>query len=233
MVRKTVKLIIIPVIEPETIQPFKQILDFKRPNELSKVLVRSDQELGGFSTAHLDIVENKVAHFHGNLNLDPPPNRPDVMFSGYAMFRTKDQENDLFGRPKFWDWEPYHHVELRVKGDTRKYFVNIQADTGLLTDIYQHRLFLNNPGNWETVVIPIDDFILTNWGNIQEQSAIERERIKTIGIGLLDKQFGPFNLYIDYIKVLTRDGVSTRVKSEIAAKEREESDAPDFGNARI
>ncbi len=192
-------------------------------------MLRSDQELGGFSTANFD-VENGVGHFHGYLNLDPPPNRPDIMYSGYAMFRTKDHPKTYLGNENFWDWSPYHHVEMRVKGDNRKYFVNIQADSSIITDIYQHRLFLNNPGNWETVVIPIDDFVLTNWGNIQEQTGIERDRVKTIGIGLLDKQFGPFNLYIDYIKVLTAAGVKQRVKKNVNGADQEEDM---FGGARV
>lgn len=151
------------------------------------------------------------------------------MYSGYAMFRTKDQPKTFFKNERFWDWSPYHHVELRVKGDNRKYFVNLQTNSSVITDIYQHRLFLNNPGNWETVVIPIDDFVLTNWGNIQEQGTIERESVKTIGIGLLDQQFGPFNLYIDYIKVLTAQGVKERVTKK---KDPEFEDDP-FGNARV
>jgi len=196
-------------------------------------MTRSDQELGGFSTVNFD-VKDGVGYFHGYLNLDPPPNRPDIVFSGYAMFRTRDQtKKGILGiKSSFWNWSPYHHLELRVKGDFRKYFINIQTDSPLVTDIYQHRLFLNTPGEWETVVIPIDDFVLTNWGNIQEQGEMEKERVKTIGIGLLDKQFGPFGLYIDYIKVLTANDVKTRVKDELL-KNKKKDDDDFFGNARV
>lgn len=199
------------------------IVDFKRPNELANILVRSDQELGGFSTAALDIVDDKDgnpshAHFHGVLNLDLPKNRPDIVQSGYAMFRTRDQPagnalqrlfdgNAQYGSGTYWDWETCTHLMLKVKGDRRKYFINIQAESALPTDIYQHRLFLKSPGQWETVLVPLKDFILTNWGVIQEQRTMNLNQVKTVGIGLIDKQYGPFSLQIESMEAVDSDKV--------------------------
>lgn len=230
-------------------------IDFTRPNELKNILVRSDQELGGFSTATLDLIErtppdadvtaagpageksvstqavpptdknepSTYARFHGVLNLDLPKNRPDVVQSGYAMFRTRDQEpeptlfptlrslfdgNSQYGPSgKYWDWSSCSHLLLKVKGDRRKYFINIQAESALPTDIYQHRLFLKTPGKWEKVYVPLKDFILTNWGVIQEQRKIDLERVKTIGIGLIDKQYGPFDLSIASIEAVDQEAL--------------------------
>lgn len=76
-------------------------------------------------------------------------------------------------------------------------------DSVVDTDIYQHRLFLQKPGEWETVMIPFDDFILTNYGKVQEeQLRMDRQKLSTIGISLLDRQPGPFRMEIDWIKVL-------------------------------
>lgn len=180
------------------------VLDFKnKPQQsLDNILIRSDQEIGGYSTAAFDITNN-TGHFHGNLNLDLPKNNPEITRSGYAMFRTKDQKESWLSGSNYWDWSNYQSLALRVKGDNRKYLVNIQANTPLVTDLFQHRLFLDKPGEWETVVIPLNDFVMTNWGVIQDGSEINKSEVKTIGIGLLDKTYGPFNLYIDWIKVLT------------------------------
>lgn len=192
-------------------------------SELPKLIVRSDQDLGGFSTANFD-VEGGVGHFHGNLNLDPPSNRPDLLYSGYAMFRTPDQAKGFMGRPTFWDWDNYHNVVLRVKGDHRKYFVNIQAHTPVYTDLYQHRLFLNTPGEWETVTIPIDDFVLTNRGVIQHQAPLDRNKVKSIGIGLTDGQFGNYSLFIEDIKVARGDEDAQKKRQE---REQERADSSD------
>lgn len=143
------------------------ILDFKAsPQEsFNNILTRSDKELGGFSTVNFDLdPQTQTGVFHGYLNLDLPKDRPDITRSGYAMFRTRDQQESWLSGDSYWDWSQMSSLVLRVKGDRRKYLVNIQANTPLITDLFQHRLFLNNPGEWETVVIPLNDFVMTNWG---------------------------------------------------------------------
>lgn len=209
----------------------QSIIEFgsKTYKPLDQIIVGSDQDIGGFSTAHVDVVEFKdpaeaselndpkiFGRFHGNLNLDLPPTRPDVVQSGYAMFRTKENDPGWFGLKgsEFLNWENYSHLLLKVRGDRRKYFVNVQAESAFLTDLYQHRLFLRNPGSWETVVIPLHDFILTNYGVIQQQAPMDVQHIKTVGIGLIDKQYGQFSLDIDWIRVVGGDVLSDYVQRD-------------------
>lgn len=187
----------------KTIQP---ILDFKNQpqDSLSNIMTRCDQEMGGFSTVNFDYDEqSKTGKFHGYLNLDLPKENTEVTRSGYAMFRTRDQKESWLSGNVYWDWSNFQSLVFRVKGDRRKYLVNIQANTPLVTDLFQHRLFLNHPGEWETVVIPLNDFVMTNWGVIQDGCELNKSEIKTIGVGLLDKQYGPYNLNIDWVKVMT------------------------------
>ena len=181
-------------------------------------MTRSDQELGGYSTVNFDIdPKEHCGHFYGNLSLDLPKDNPQVTRSGYAMFRTKDQNQSWLFGDSFWDWTNYSSLVLRVKGDRRKYLVNIQANTPLVTDLFQHRLFLNHPGQWETVVIPLNDFVMTNWGVIQDGSELNKGEVKSVGIGLLDKHYGPYSLKIDWIKVMTGAEVA-----KVATKSRME-----------
>ena len=58
----------------------------------------------------------------------------------------------MWGTP-CWDTSLFRYLALRVRGDNRKYFVNIQTDTYFQTDLFQHRLFLRTPGQWETVMV--------------------------------------------------------------------------------
>lgn len=58
----------------------------------------------------------------------------------------------MFGTP-CWDTSLFRYLALHVKGDKRKYFVNIQTDGVVKTDLFQHRLFLRTPGEWETVMV--------------------------------------------------------------------------------
>ncbi|AOW25853.1 hypothetical protein MG5_00149 [Candida albicans P57072] len=206
--------------QAELTRPVQSVLNFKREPEksLDQVLTRSDQELGGYSTVNFDIdPKEHCGHFYGNLSLDLPKDNPQVTRSGYAMFRTKDQNQSWLFGDSFWDWTNYSSLVLRVKGDRRKYLVNIQANTPLVTDLFQHRLFLNHPGQWETVVIPLNDFVMTNWGVIQDGSELNKGEVKSVGIGLLDKHYGPYSLKIDWIKVMTGAEVA-----KVATKSRME-----------
>lgn len=197
------------------------VLDFKKSPEelLANIMTRSDQEMGGFSTVNFDIDPvTHAGHFHGYLSLDLPKDNPEVTRLGYAMFRTKDQKELWLLGNVYWDWSNFQSLVLRVKGDRRRYLVNIQANTPLVTDLFQHRLFLNHPGEWETVVIPLNDFVMTNWGVIQDGSEINKAEVKTVGIGLLDKQYGPYSLKVDWIKVMT--GAEVEKETQRSRSER-------------
>lgn len=186
-------------------KPVHTVMDFgkyAKGQEGLEIMTRSDKEMGGYSTVNFDIKDG-IGHFHGVLNLDLPKDRPDVTRSGYAMFRTVDQKDLWLLGNSYWDWSNMLLLVLRVNGDRRKYLVNIQANTPLVTDLFQHRLFLQHPGEWETVVIPLNDFVMTNYGVIQDGSELNKAEVKTLGVGLLDKQYGPYSLKIDWIKVMT------------------------------
>lgn len=172
----------------------------------------TDRPTGGFSEAYIDQKEadlnnNVPAHirFHGNISTKLPHDRPEVMKTGYAAFRNKDRGRTLFGE-LFWNMEPYSYLALRVKSDGRKYFVNIQTDSIVESDIHQHRLTTrnhqgavapNSPAQWETVLIRLHDFVRTNQGFITEpQSEMLRQKVKSFGIGLIDREPGPFDLSI-------------------------------------
>ncbi|SGZ48343.1 CIC11C00000002386 [Sungouiella intermedia] len=204
----------------DSVKAVQSIVNFrKHPQEsLDKIMTRCDSEMGGYSTVHFDIdQESGSGRFHGYLNLDLPKNNPEITRSGYAMFRTKDQKESWLSGDSYWDWSEYSLLVMRVKGDRRKYLVNLQANTPLVTDLFQHRLFLHHPGEWETVVIPLNDFVMTNWGVIQDGSELNKSEVKTVGIGLLDKQYGPYSLNVDWIKVMTGAEVE-----KVATKSRKE-----------
>ncbi|KAG0379841.1 hypothetical protein BGX24_011361 [Mortierella sp. AD032] len=184
--------------------PWKRELpmaSLKKDEDLKDWLVGCDKDIGGFSEANLEITKNGTGRFFGQLSLDLPEN-DSVEKSGYAGCRTKTRPSSMFGTP-VWDTCLFEYLQLKVKGDNRKYFVNLQTDGFVPTDLYQHRLFLKTPGEWETVLIPFKDFILTNQGFIQEdQIEIFRERVKNVGVSIIDRTSGPFELEIESISAV-------------------------------
>jgi NADH dehydrogenase [ubiquinone] 1 alpha subcomplex assembly factor 1 len=107
-------------------------------------------------------------------------------------------------------------LRLRLGGDPRlrnSYFVNLQTDGPITTDLWQHRLyFQRNDGGWEDVFIPFENFILTNTGElVQHQIAMMRERIRTVGISLLGGNSGvsgSYDLGIDSIRAVNEEDVT-------------------------
>ncbi|KAK8201974.1 hypothetical protein M8818_005499 [Zalaria obscura] len=177
------------------------LITFKTADDIDLCKTMSDRDMGGFSKVSLTHVpaegkEPPHARFTGSISTELPPNRPDVQRSGYAAWRTRDRRATLFGR-SVWDIDPYRYLALRVKSDGRKYFVNIQTESIVPTDIHQHRLYTRNPGEWETVVLNFDDFVRTNFGMVVEpQKDMMKQRVRSVGIGLIDRLTGPFDLRI-------------------------------------
>jgi NADH dehydrogenase [ubiquinone] 1 alpha subcomplex assembly factor 1 len=98
----------------------------------------------------------------------------------------------------------FRFLSLRVKGDERRYYINIQTETFDPIELWQHRLFLRTPGQWETVLIPWTDFLRTRNGKItyENYDGMDRERVKTVGASLIEREEGPFCLHVAEIKVI-------------------------------
>jgi NADH dehydrogenase [ubiquinone] 1 alpha subcomplex assembly factor 1 len=171
-----------------------------------------DRDIGGFSTSNLDWIppstsatikpsnnKNGHARFYGKISIELPKDRPEVQRSGYAAWRTHDRPPTIFGKA-LWDVDVYAFLALRIKSDGRKYFINLQTESIVPTDIHQHRLYARRPGEWETVLIKWSEFVRTNHGIVVEpQREMLKQKLRTVGIGLTDRVPGPFNLCIERI----------------------------------
>lgn len=199
------------------------LITFADPSSIDMCKIMSDADMGGFTKASLDFVpgsekEEPHTRFHGKISIDLPPDRPNIQRTGYAGWRTKDRGPTLFGK-SLWDLGPYSYIGLRVKSDGRKYFVNIQTESIVPTDIHQHRLYTRKPGEWETVFITLSEFVRTNHGMVVEpQREILTDKIRTIGFSLIDRVPGPFDVSISRIWATNR-------LSEEDAREDQSSEA--------
>ena len=146
------------------------VFDFADKETMTTLKTMTDKSVGGFSTANLAQMARdptndppSPAHilFTGNISTKLPTNRPDIARTGYAAWRNQDRGMTLFGE-LFWNVDSYMYLALRVKSDGRKYFVNIQTDSIVESDIHQHRLYTkfhkgaegpDSPAQWETVWI--------------------------------------------------------------------------------
>ena len=200
----------------------RPLIQFTDEGSLEMAKIMSDGDMGGFSKASLTFVDGTAhedskrelgvignekdgggeveepAHaiFKGSISTELPANKPDIQRSGYAAWRTRDRGAWLFGK-LLWDIDPYSYLALRIKSDGRRYHVNIQTESIVPTDLHQHLLPTYNPGQWETVIIPFHAFVRTNHGMVVEpQREMMRQKVRSVGIGLIDRVPGPFELCI-------------------------------------
>ncbi|CAK7270156.1 hypothetical protein SEPCBS119000_003943 [Sporothrix epigloea] len=199
-----------------------ELMSFSEPSSATDCKLMSDDEIGGYSTAHLEWVPSSIPtttssssssssppssvstpppggyiRFSGSISTRLPEGRPDIQRTGYAAWRTADRLATIFGR-SLWDVDSYAYLALRVRSDGRSYLVNVQTDSMVApTDLHQHRLFARRPHQWETVVVPWSDFVRTNHGFVVEpQTELLRQKVRSIGLGLTDRVPGAFELCV-------------------------------------
>jgi len=164
----------------------------------------SDKDIGGFSTTNFDYhpaTEKEPPHFrwHGNISTQLPKDQPHIQRTGYAGWRTHDRGLSLFGK-LLWDVSMYNYLAIQFKSDGRKYFVNVQTESIVPTDIHQHLLHSQTPGQWETVLLKWSEFVRTNHGQVVEpQREMLTQKVRTVGVSLIDRIQGPYDLSISKV----------------------------------
>ncbi|KAI8908381.1 complex I intermediate-associated protein 30-domain-containing protein [Gorgonomyces haynaldii] len=172
---------------------------FEEPNVLKEWAIGSDADFGGYSQAFFGTTDHKTALFWGTLSTEKPQN-PKIEHSGYAGIRSKELPKTLLHTPRH-DCSLYRYLEIRAKGDTKQWFVNLRTESIYPSHVWQHRLYFSKPGEWEVIRIPFRDFVLTSHGFVQKQYNMDRAKIKTVGFSIL-RQPGDFKLELDYIQAI-------------------------------
>ncbi|TPX30609.1 hypothetical protein SmJEL517_g05846 [Synchytrium microbalum] len=176
-----------------------QMFQFGTVDDLQEWIVGSDADIGGLSEAYWGLTPQNTGLFWGKLSTEIPP-KSKLVRSGYAGIRSRERPITLFHRPTF-DTSLFRYLSIRARGDSRLWFVNLQTETPFHGYLWQHRLQFHTPGEWETLMIPLRDFVLTANGIIQpNQITMNREKIKNVGFSIV-RQSGDFALELDWIKV--------------------------------
>ncbi|KAI0048942.1 complex I intermediate-associated protein CIA30 [Auriscalpium vulgare] len=208
------------------------------PHDLAQYATGCDADVGGTSTVHLDLDTDPARNaplgkpasgrFWGEMRLGVRTGLEGKIRGGYAGFRNKHRPT-LFGElTEDVSHHKYLALRLRAAGHPRtrsSYFVNIQTDGPITSDLWQHRLyFARSDGAWEDVFIPFDDFVLTNTGEIaSDQISMLTSRIRTIGISLLGGNSGvegPYELGIDEIRAVNEEDV-VQTQTTVVPKDAE------------
>ncbi|KAF2735131.1 CIA30-domain-containing protein [Polyplosphaeria fusca] len=180
------------------------LITFDTPDALTRCKRMSDKDIGGFSSVNIDFhsaTDDQPSHlrFNGKISTELPRDQPHIQRTGYAGWRTLDRGYTVFGK-QLWDVDLYAYLAIQFKSDGRKYFVNVQTESIVPTDIHQHRLYSKTPGQWETILIKWNEFVRTNHGQLVEpQREMLTQKMRTVGVSLIDRITGPYDLCISRV----------------------------------
>ncbi|KAF8824905.1 hypothetical protein HHX47_DHR7000688 [Lentinula edodes] len=172
---------------------------------------------------------------------DPPSRAPHTLFTFnshedlrmYATGCDADIGGNSTPRPTLFgdildniEFHEYLALRLRVSGDPithNSYFVNLQTNGPITTDVWQHRLFFRRKDEWEDVFIPFRNFVRTNNGELSEIQLEMSPHLRSVGISLLGGNSavsGKYQLNIDSIRIVNEeDAVSDLDSSGTDEKE--------------
>jgi NADH dehydrogenase [ubiquinone] 1 alpha subcomplex assembly factor 1 len=156
---------------------------FEDPAEITEWQPVDDVVMGGVSSSRLSPGPQHTAVFSGVLSL--------AHGGGFASVRST---------PRHVGLSAFEGLEIRVRGDGKRYRLRLRTEPGSDGIAYQAR-FDTDLGNWQTLRFPFDAFSPTYRGRaVPEAPALDAGQVHSFGFLIGDKQAGPFNLEIDWLR---------------------------------
>jgi len=173
----------LPVRGDKTVSEEIVIFDFNNSNQAQNWLIVNDGVMGGVSQSNLVLTPDRTALFRGNVSLENN--------GGFASVRTYPADYDL---------ADYEGLILHVKGDGHRYKLRLRTNNNLAGIAYQAD-FQTRPETWLRIRIPFEQFVPVYRGfAVPNPPELDRAEIGQIGFMISDKQAGPFQLEIDWLK---------------------------------
>ena len=166
----------------------KTVYDFQTATNAAAWQVVNDDVMGGVSSSSF-CVTNGVALFRGKVSLENN--------GGFASVRSLPTRHDLASGNTF---------VVRVRGDGRRYKFTARTDPSFDSAIYQCG-FTTKKGEWEEHRLPLKQFIPTYRGRVLTgEPPLDPAKVTSLGFLISDKQDGPFQLEVAWIKARSLSG---------------------------
>jgi uncharacterized surface protein with fasciclin (FAS1) repeats len=148
----------------------------------------NDGVMGGVSEGGFERTDAGTLVFSGDLSLENN--------GGFASIRTE---------PQAWNLSGFSGVVVKARGDGRTYWFEVRKDRQRSATSYRAYLPTTD-GEWVETFVPFEDFKLQSYGRPVDAGPIDPSTISSIGFLLADKNPGPFELEIAYVKAVTGNG---------------------------
>ncbi|VDM60920.1 unnamed protein product, partial [Angiostrongylus costaricensis] len=173
-----------------------------RHNE-ARIEWRFDTPEASYSTVQFLPTDNNTALFKGRISTEVIKDGR-LERAGWATIKLEDRK--ALNRKKFLaKWRNFSHLLIKCRGDGRSYKVMLHAPLSIdLTwgDSFSYPLHTRGGPYWQYEKIPFSKFFHTVAGRIQDkQFAVNLQEVSSLGIVLMDRIDGDFQLELDYIGV--------------------------------
>lgn len=143
----------------------------------------NDGVMGGLSSSKA-IVKDDIIIFSGNVSLENN--------GGFASLRSPVKD---------YKFEKFSGIEIKVKGDGKRYSISMK-ETTYFSGYFYTATFETKKDEWITVKIPFDQFRLYYFGReTKSNKKIPLNNIKEISLLIGDKQEGSFKLEIEFLQI--------------------------------
>ena len=159
------------------------LFEFSQDQSAGEWHAINDGVMGGLSSGRIERTASGTGLFEGTVSLENN--------GGFASVRTVMDNMEL---------NNYKGAAIRVKGDGNIYSLRFRTDSRFDGISYQAK-FKTEEGQWQEYKIPFEEFTPVWRGRyVSDQPELTSEDIRQVGILIADKQFGEFELNIDWIK---------------------------------
>jgi len=160
-----------------------EIFDFSRRADEKVWRSIDDVVMGGVSASEFRVPSGGIGVFQGVLSLEHG--------GGFAFVRSRSAQFDLGG---------YDGLEVRVRGDGKRYRLRLRADPYPDGVAYQVS-FETQAGAWQSLRFPFEHFRPTFRGRtVPDAPPLDVSSITSFGWMIADKQAGSFHLEIDWVR---------------------------------
>lgn len=161
----------------------KNVFDFSTLDQVQNWLAVNDGVMGGISQSRMMFTSAGTAIFQGDVSLENN--------GGFASVRTYPIDYQL---------ADYEGLLLRVNGDGQRYKFRLRTND-YFDDIAYQTDFQTRPDTWLTIRVPFTQFVPVFRGFVvADAPALDSADIAQMGFMISDKQAGPFQLEVDWIK---------------------------------
>jgi len=162
------------------------LADFRDAGEAGRWRPTDDVVMGGVSSSAMRAGDG-AGIFCGALSLDRG--------GGFASVRRREEVVDL---------SACDAIELRVRGDGKRYKLNVRVSEAIDGVVYQ-AAFETEAGTWTTALLPLSEFAPRFRGR-PASGALDRAHVSSLGLLISDRQVGPFRLEVSAIVAISSRG---------------------------